>query len=194
MAGRPKIFDEKEVISKAAQVFWEKGYEAASAEELLKAMGIGKGSFYLFFKGGKKELYEKALHQFAANLLSGLKKEIAESENPFEYLKSFFMELSDNSNIDKAKGCFMGNALVEMAAKDEYTRKVIANLLFELEKIFVDVIQTSKNRNTIKTDKSAELLGSHLLNLWNGINITRRMNMNDASLAALIKFNLDMIG
>ena len=54
MAGRPKIFDEQEVISKASQIFWEKGYEAASAEELLKAMGIGKGSFYLFFKGGKK--------------------------------------------------------------------------------------------------------------------------------------------
>ncbi|MNQ56000.1 HTH-type transcriptional repressor ComR [compost metagenome] len=194
MAGRPKIFDEQEVISKAAQVFWEKGYEAASAEELLKAMGIGKGSFYLFFKGGKKELYEKSLQQFASNLLSRLKKEIAESENPFEYLKSFFLELSDNANINKAKGCFMGNALVEMAAKDEYTRKMIAKLLFELEKIFVDVIQTSKDKNVIKTDKSAELLGSHLLNLWNGINITRRMNMNDASLAALIKFNLDMIG
>jgi TetR/AcrR family transcriptional repressor of nem operon len=194
MAGRPKIFDEQEVISKAAQVFWEKGYEAASAEELLKAMGIGKGSFYLFFKGGKKELYEKSLQQFASNLLSPLKKEIAESENPFEYLKSFFLELSDNANINKAKGCFMGNALVEMAAKDEYTRKMIAKLLFELEKIFVDVIQTSKDKNVIKTDKSAELLGSHLLNLWNGINITRRMNMNDASLAALIKFNLDMIG
>ncbi|MNY08556.1 hypothetical protein D3C86_1414180 [compost metagenome] len=127
-------------------------------------------------------------------MLSRLKKEIAESENPFEYLKSFFLELSDNANINKAKGCFMGNALVEMAAKDEYTRKMIAKLLFELEKIFVDVIQTSKDKNVIKTDKSAELLGSHLLNLWNGINITRRMNMNDASLAALIKFNLDMIG
>ncbi|QOG01305.1 TetR/AcrR family transcriptional regulator [Flavobacterium sp. MDT1-60] len=194
MAGRPKIFDEQEVISKAAEVFWEKGYEAASAEELLKAMGIGKGSFYLFFKGGKKELYEKSLQQFASNLLSRLKKEIAENENSFEYLKSFFLELSDSANINKAKGCFMGNALVEMAAKDAYTRKMIAKLLFELEKIFVDVIQTSKDKNVIKTDKSAELLGSHLLNLWNGINITRRMNRNDASLAALIKFNLDMIG
>ncbi|MDW8848592.1 TetR/AcrR family transcriptional regulator [Flavobacterium sp. MMLR14_040] len=193
MAGRPKIFDEQEVISKATQIFWEKGYEAASAEELLKAMGIGKGSFYLFFKGGKKELYEKSLHQFAANLLSGLRKEIAESENPFEYLKSFFMELADSENINKAKGCFMGNALVEMAAKDEYTGKIIAKLLFELEKIFADVIQNSKNKGIIKTDKSAELIGSHLLNLWNGINVTRRMNMDDASLAALIKFNLEMI-
>lgn len=193
MAGRPKIFDEQEVISKASQIFWEKGYEAASAEELLKAMGIGKGSFYLFFKGGKKELYEKSLHQFAANLLSRLRKEIAESENPFEYLKSFFLELSDSKNSDKAKGCFMGNALVEMAAKDQYTGKVIAKLLFELEKIFADVIQISKNKGIIKTDKSAGLLGSHLLNLWNGINVTRRMDMDDVSLAALIKFNLEMI-
>ena len=193
MAGRPKIFDEQEVIAKAAQVFWEKGYEAASAEELLKAMGIGKGSFYLFFKGGKKELYEKALHQFAANLLSRLRKEIKASDNPFEYLKSFFLELADGATAHKAKGCFMGNALVEMAAKDEYTGKLVAKLLFELEKIFTDAIQTSKEKGIIKTDKSAALLGSHLLNLWNGINVTKRMSRDDAALTALIKFNLEMI-
>lgn len=193
MAGRPKIFDEQEVIAKAAQVFWEKGYEAASAEELLKAMGIGKGSFYLFFKGGKKELYEKALHQFAANLLSRLRKEIKASDNPFEYLKSFFLELSGGAATHKAKGCFMGNALVEMAAKDEYTGKLVAKLLFELEKIFTDAIQTSKEKGIIKTDKSAALLGSHLLNLWNGVNVTKRMNLDDAALTALIKFNLEII-
>ena len=45
MAGRPKIFDEKDVIRKASAVFWKKGYEASSAEELLAAMQMGKGSF-----------------------------------------------------------------------------------------------------------------------------------------------------
>jgi len=54
MAGRPKIFDEQDVINKAIEVFWGKGYEAASADELLKAMNIGKGSFYLSFRGGKR--------------------------------------------------------------------------------------------------------------------------------------------
>ena len=66
MAGRPKIFEEKDIINKAIEVFWTKGYEAASSDDLLAAMGIGKGSFYLAFKGGKKELYEKSLEQFSS--------------------------------------------------------------------------------------------------------------------------------
>lgn len=55
MAGRPKIFDEREAIQNATEIFRNKGYDTASAEELLNAMGIGKGSFYLAFKGGKQE-------------------------------------------------------------------------------------------------------------------------------------------
>ncbi|MEW5676033.1 TetR/AcrR family transcriptional regulator [Flavobacterium enshiense] len=193
MAGRPKIFDEQEVIAKASNIFWEKGYEAASSEELLKAMGIGKGSFYLFFKGGKKELYEKSLKQYANNLLSSIRKDISESDNPIEYLKKFFFQLADTTNIHKAKGCFMGNALVEMATKDEYTKQLVAGLLNELEIIFINTVEKAKEDNLLMTNKSSKLIGSHLLNLWNGLNVTRRMDADDASLEALIKFNLEIL-
>jgi TetR/AcrR family transcriptional repressor of nem operon len=52
MTGRPKTFDERAVIERAQRVFWRRGYSAASTDELLAAMGIGKGSFYLAFPGG----------------------------------------------------------------------------------------------------------------------------------------------
>ena len=42
MTGRPKTFDEHDVIERAQRVFWQRGYGAASTEELLAAMGIGK--------------------------------------------------------------------------------------------------------------------------------------------------------
>ncbi len=35
---RIKAFDTEEVLDKAVQVFWEKGYEAASIQDLVEAM------------------------------------------------------------------------------------------------------------------------------------------------------------
>ncbi len=35
MAGRPKIYDEEVILDKAVSVFWERGYENASADEIL---------------------------------------------------------------------------------------------------------------------------------------------------------------
>src|SRR5690606_4205010 len=79
MAGRPKIFDEKEAIRKATDVFWKNGYEASSTEELLSAMGIGKGSFYLHFKGGKKELYQRSLDLFSDDAMKRFNQKLSEA-------------------------------------------------------------------------------------------------------------------
>ena len=41
---RPKEFIPDEAIEKALQVFWHKGYEATSMENLLTAMDLNRGS------------------------------------------------------------------------------------------------------------------------------------------------------
>jgi TetR/AcrR family transcriptional repressor of nem operon len=62
MRGRPAIYDNREILEKSQHVFWTKGYTATSLEDLLQAMGMGIGSFYNAFKGGKKELFRKAIY------------------------------------------------------------------------------------------------------------------------------------
>jgi len=42
----PKEFNPDEAIEKAMQVFWHKGYEATSMEDLLTAMDLNRGSLY----------------------------------------------------------------------------------------------------------------------------------------------------
>ena len=55
---RPRIFNEDDVLDKAVNVFWAKGYEAASIQDLVDAMGIQRGSLYATF-GGKQPLFLK---------------------------------------------------------------------------------------------------------------------------------------
>jgi TetR/AcrR family transcriptional repressor of nem operon len=46
---RPKAFDQEDVLDKAVAVFWAKGYEATSMQDLVDAMGIQRGSLYATF-------------------------------------------------------------------------------------------------------------------------------------------------
>lgn len=57
---RPKEFNPAEALDKAMHVFWRKGYEATSMEDLLTAMDINRGSLYATF-GNKRELFLKAM-------------------------------------------------------------------------------------------------------------------------------------
>jgi len=51
-------FDYDKAIDKATRVFWKNGYSGTSLRDLLKAIGIGEGSFYNTLTS-KKKLYLK---------------------------------------------------------------------------------------------------------------------------------------
>lgn len=60
---RLREFDREEVLLAAMRVFWEKGYEAASLNDLTSAMAIQRPSLYLAF-GDKEQLFEQALRKY----------------------------------------------------------------------------------------------------------------------------------
>ncbi|WP_194897300.1 TetR/AcrR family transcriptional regulator [Catenulispora pinisilvae] len=61
--GRPRGFEENEVLDRAVRVFWEHGFEGASMSDLTAAMGINKPSLYAVF-GSKEELFRRALVRY----------------------------------------------------------------------------------------------------------------------------------
>src|SRR6266852_1410049 len=60
---RPKEFDRDQALQKAMEVFWSRGYEAASIQDLVKHMGINRQSLYDTF-GDKHALYLQALDRY----------------------------------------------------------------------------------------------------------------------------------
>ncbi len=61
--GRPKQFDPEAAVEQAMQVFWRQGYAATTPQDLVDALGIGKGSLYHAF-GSKHALFELALRRY----------------------------------------------------------------------------------------------------------------------------------
>src|SRR3954451_354792 len=61
---RTKEFDVDLALERTMQVFWAKGFEATSAQDLVDALGINRSSLYATF-GSKAELYRRALALYA---------------------------------------------------------------------------------------------------------------------------------
>ena len=63
--GRPRGFDEEEVLDVAMRLFWEHGFDGTSMSELTEAMGINRRSVYAAF-GNKEALFTAALERYLA--------------------------------------------------------------------------------------------------------------------------------
>ena len=70
---RPKEFNPDDAIEKAMQVFWYKGYEATSMEDLLTAMDLNRGSRYGTFDDKRQltlKVMDRYCHGFVAEKFS----------------------------------------------------------------------------------------------------------------------------
>ena len=61
--GRPRSFDRELALERAMDVFWEKGYEATSVNDLTEAMDINPPSLYSAF-GDKERLFLEAIERY----------------------------------------------------------------------------------------------------------------------------------
>jgi TetR/AcrR family transcriptional regulator, transcriptional repressor for nem operon len=190
--GRPKDFDESFVLDKAVDIFWRQGYEATSLEQLLDAMKMGKGSMYHNF-GNKREVFRLSLDRFMHNFSTGFTTEISAAKDPIEFIRDFFLSIPKQGTNDHKKGCFLGNTVAELACIDPGLEKMAIEHLTKIEQTFFKYIKEAQGSGKLKSKEDAKLLARHLINLWNGLNITRRMYQNPKDLLPLVQLQLKVL-
>lgn len=192
MRGRPTIHDDSNIIKKAQEIFWEKGYSATSLSDLQKATGAGAGSFYNTFKGGKKEVFQKAIQERRL-AFDSFKSELYTSEFPLELIKDFFRSIAESSKDEHLKGCIIANTVVEMTYIDEDLEANAVQILKEVEQMFTKVIKQEKTKGNLQTKTSPEILGKYLITFWCGLNTLRRMYPDKNILENQIEMQLAVI-
>ena len=116
---RKKEFDEDELLEKAVNLFWQKGYNATSAQDLVDGLGINRSSLYNAYSD-KRTLFKKALTHYQLKQTNAMIAMLARAENAKKALKQIFAGLIEESVNDRLlKGCFMVNTAVELAGIDE---------------------------------------------------------------------------
>jgi AcrR family transcriptional regulator len=122
--GRPRSFDRDAALDAAMEVFWEKGFEAASISDLTKAMGLNPPSLYSAF-GDKEGLFLEAVERYSeGNQESCPYCEEATARGAIEKLLTYSAhELTASSH---PRGCLMMMASTTAANSSEALRKLIA--------------------------------------------------------------------
>jgi len=166
---RQKEFDHGDVVNKAVDVFWSKGYEATSIQDLVDAMGINRGSIYATF-GDKAGLFEAALDHYLPATLAQRVIDNAQSGDPRQTLEAFFYELVNNSAAPGGRrGCLITNTLNELCANNDKLAIVLGSRLRAFEDAFETLIRRGQETGDFAPWKESRPLARSLIATVQGI-------------------------
>jgi AcrR family transcriptional regulator len=77
-----KYSERSEIVPVLAEIFREHGFAGASLSEITRGTGLGKGSLYHFFPGGKEEMGQAVLDEVASWFEANVFKPLRENEDP----------------------------------------------------------------------------------------------------------------
>lgn len=114
--GRPRAFDEEAALNAAVEVFWAKGFEGASLDDLTHAMGIKRPSLYAAF-GDKKALFVRALGHYGVGI-GAMGMKAFDAEPDIKTAVNAFLKVSLNLQTrsgDCPQGCLISNCAAPLS-------------------------------------------------------------------------------
>jgi len=159
--GRPKKYDEATVLKKGANVFWLKGYDATSMEDLVKETGLKPGSFYSAF-GNKEQFFLKSLQAYQQELLQTL-DEVLSIDQPAKQVIANFYDFFIDFCIETPQGCFLVNTLFETHNQNEPQMDTIRDLFAQIEHRMVQILRRAKQESAPLSNHSPELLAKIMI-------------------------------
>jgi len=146
---RQKEFDPDEVLHKAMEVFWARGYEGTSIQDLVTHMGINRQSIYDTF-GDKHTLFLKALDRYR-EIQSGKVFDVLDRPGSVKRnVRALFQEVVDGALSEESRrGCFVGNAMSELAGRCKETAARTRNSVASAEKMFQRALRRGKEQGEL---------------------------------------------
>ncbi|HEY0163006.1 MAG TPA: TetR/AcrR family transcriptional regulator [Edaphobacter sp.] len=105
--GRPRSFDEMKAIEKATQVFWLKGYDGVTIDDLVAGMGVGRPSLYAVF-GDKRTIFLRVLRAYAESKGALAAKALLSPQTLRDSIASFLrFNVESSTGKGAARGCLL---------------------------------------------------------------------------------------
>jgi TetR/AcrR family transcriptional repressor of nem operon len=174
---RPKEFDRDEVLDRAMDVFWSKGYERTSISDLVAAMGINRGSIYDTF-GGKDQLYRAALDHYCERIVPEAVAHLrGDTGSPTELIHDYFTDVVRVAvDTGNPRGCFISNTVNEFAGRSGEIADAARQGIARMEETFARVVERGQAEGEISTRLDARQLARLLVASLNGLRLVAKAN------------------
>ncbi|HEX3855009.1 MAG TPA: TetR/AcrR family transcriptional regulator [Polyangiaceae bacterium] len=144
--GRPRSFDETGALEKAIQVFWSKGYDGVTIDDLVDGMGVGRPSLYAVF-GDKRAIFLRVLRAYAERKGASAAKALLSPLGLRDSIAAFLRYIVESATEEgSATGClFVCVApLVDDAEVRQFLQNAAAGAVALVERRFRDGISTGE--------------------------------------------------
>ncbi|MBK1439606.1 TetR/AcrR family transcriptional regulator [Parapedobacter sp. ISTM3] len=173
---RTKVFDQDVILEKAMHVFWQKGYNATSAQDLVDNLGISRSSLYDTF-GDKHSLFIKALQRYRKERIDPVIKGLDTAEDIEAYVKYIFETVKVEAvGTSRSKGCFMVNSAVELAPVDSEVGAIANSIMHDTEEALCKAIKKGQDRGVFTTKYPARSMARFVFNSLNGFRVTMKFD------------------
>lgn len=190
---RTKEFNEIEILDKAIDLFWFKGYNGASMQDVVDSLGLSRSSIYDTF-GDKHQLYIAALEQYRKQAAGGLIAMVKQSTNPLQTIQDLLEMLAkDSLNTVCNKGCFMTNSTIELAPHDPEIQKIVKDNMQDIEEAFFELVKKGQDIGEISNQNDAKALARFLFNTISGIRVAAKSGADKAIYQDIIKVTLSVL-
>ena len=181
-----KQYDEAEVLGRAMEAFWARGYDATSINDLVAATGIHRGSLYAAF-ADKRGLFLRALEHYDREhrqaFLAALERDHAPRE---AILEAFRRVAAAGQGGRNRKGCLLVNTALELAPHDPAIEKIVRAKLEAVEAFFRGRIVAAQKDGTLGREIPAAETARVLFALFLGLRVITRSRPDRALMKSIV--------
>ena len=142
-------FDREEVLEKAKNLFWEKGYLGTSTRELQSSIDMRPGSIYAAF-GSKSALFITVLNHYAQALGKQMQVQVFGQIDVLQAFKTLLFELVLSPNANRpSELCMLVKTLSELDESHVEILTQVRSLLVNVEALFAQVLNEAKEQGTL---------------------------------------------
>jgi TetR/AcrR family transcriptional repressor of nem operon len=141
---RPRTFDPQDILLKAREIFWSKGYQSTTLDDITAATGLTKPSLYAGF-GDKASLFLKVLDDYHDRLVARSAGILSGAPTARAAVEAWLMSLLPICSGKKGRrGCLSVNTLTDGGPKEAAVERSIANYNARLENLILARLEADR--------------------------------------------------
>lgn len=170
---RTKSFDVNEAVKATMEVFWSKGYQGTSIDDLTEATGVKRQSLYNAL-GEKKAMFTKALLKYDREERRLGLAELESQTSGRGAIEFLFTDLVEHCSQDQnRKGCFLVNTALE-SCHDEDIQQIVEGAIEDFQSFFERSLRRGQEEGAIPPSVDVTTTASGLLGTYIGIRVMAR--------------------
>jgi TetR/AcrR family transcriptional repressor of nem operon len=183
---RPREFDEDDVVARATDLFWRRGYHATSVRDLGEALGLSASSLYRTF-GDKHALFLRALDHYRATDSAEARDNLQRPGPVREVLRDWLIRMVDLPDEGAAaRGCFVVNTATELGADDPAVDERTQAAFGVTRETLQEVLRRGRRDGELRADLDVTAAAEALFTLVLGLRVRARAGHGRAELDDVI--------